>query len=105
MGKELSKLLATGFVKEVQHSDWIANPFLVPKKNGKWRMCVDYASLNKACPKDPFPLQRINHVMDLTAQCELLSFVDAYSGYHQTLSLRYTSPPPRSLLPLGVFAT
>jgi hypothetical protein len=49
MGEELSKLLATGFVKEVQHSDWIVNPFLVPKKNGRWRMCVDYTCLNKAC--------------------------------------------------------
>jgi hypothetical protein len=50
MGEELSMLLATGIVKEVQHSDWIANPVLVPKKNGR-RMCVDYASMNKACPK------------------------------------------------------
>jgi hypothetical protein len=55
MGEELSRLLATGFVREVQHPDWIANPVLVPK-NGKWWICVDYTSLNKACPKDPFPL-------------------------------------------------
>jgi hypothetical protein len=54
--KELSRLLATGFVMEIQHPDWIANPVLVPKKIRKWRMCVDYRSLNKACPKDPFPL-------------------------------------------------
>ena len=56
IGEELSKLLAAGFIKEVQHPDWIANPVLVPKKSGKWRMCVDYTGLNKACPKDPFPL-------------------------------------------------
>jgi hypothetical protein len=46
-------------------------------------MCIDYTSLNKACPKDPFPLSRIDQVVDLTAGCELLSFLDAYSGYHQ----------------------
>jgi hypothetical protein len=53
MGEELSRLLAAGFVKEVQHLDWIVNLVLVPKKKWKWRMCADYLSLNKACPKDP----------------------------------------------------
>ena len=47
-------------------------------------MCIDYTSLNKACPKDPFALPRIDQVIDATARCELLSFLDAYSGYHQT---------------------
>jgi hypothetical protein len=56
MGEELSRLLATIFVKEIQHLDWIVNPILVPKKNKKWQMCVDYTSLTKACLKDPFPL-------------------------------------------------
>jgi len=53
---ELMKLTATNFIKEVYHPDWLANPVLVKKKNGKWRMCVDYTDLNKACPKDPFGL-------------------------------------------------
>jgi hypothetical protein len=53
---ELRKLLKTGFIKEVFHPTWLANPVLVKKKNGKWRMCVDYTSLNKARPKVPFPL-------------------------------------------------
>jgi hypothetical protein len=56
MDGELSRLLAAGFVKEIQHSDWIANPVLVPKKSGKLWMCVDYTSLNKICVKDSFPL-------------------------------------------------
>jgi hypothetical protein len=60
MGEELSILLAAGFLKEVQHSDWIINPVLILKKSGKWQMCLDYTSLNKACPKDPFPLPRID---------------------------------------------
>jgi hypothetical protein len=55
MDEELSRLLVAGFVKEVWHPFWIANPVLVPKKNRKWRMCVDYTSLNKVCPKDPLP--------------------------------------------------
>jgi len=53
--EEIAKLLDVGFIREVLHLDWLANPILVPKKN-KWRMCVDYMSLNKACPKDPYPL-------------------------------------------------
>jgi hypothetical protein len=56
MGEKQSRLLAVGFVKEVQHPHWIANPILVPKKNRKWWMCVDYTSMNMACLKDPFPL-------------------------------------------------
>jgi hypothetical protein len=56
IGVELQKLLKAGFIKEVFHPTWLANPVLVKKNNGKWRMCVDYTSLNKACPKVPFPL-------------------------------------------------
>ena len=56
IGEEVTKILAAGFIKEVYHSNWLANPILVKKKTRKWRMCVDYTSLNKACPKDHFPL-------------------------------------------------
>jgi hypothetical protein len=66
MGEELSRLLVVGFVREIHHPDRIANPVLVPKKNGKWRMCVDYTSMNKACLKDLFPLPRSDQVIDLT---------------------------------------
>ena len=51
IGEEIAKLLAAEFIREVFHSDWLANPVLVRKKIGKWRMCVDYTRLNKACPK------------------------------------------------------
>src|SRR5216117_1390972 len=80
---KLTKLTATNFIKEVYHPDWLANPNLVKKKNGKWHMCVDYTDLNKACPKDPFGLPRIDQVVDSTAESKLLCFLDAYSGYHQ----------------------
>jgi hypothetical protein len=83
IGVELRKLLEVGFIKEVFHPTWLANPVLVKKKNGKWQMCVDYTSLNKAYPKVPFPLPRIDQIVDLTTGCELLCFLDAYSRYHQ----------------------
>jgi len=56
IGEEITRLLDAGFIKQVYHPDWLANPILVRKKSGKWMMCVDYTDLNKACPKDPFPL-------------------------------------------------
>jgi flagellar biosynthesis regulator FlbT len=67
----------------VFHPEWLAAPVLIKKKNGKWRMCVDYTSFNKACPKHPFPLLCIDQIVDSTLGCEALSFLDAYSGYHQ----------------------
>ena len=83
IGEEIAKLLAAEFIKEVYHPEWLANPILVHKKNGKWRMCVYYTSLNKACLKDPFPLPCIDQVVDSTSGCETLCFLDAYSRYHQ----------------------
>jgi hypothetical protein len=83
--EEIHKLLATGFIKEVFHPEWLANPILVKKKNGKWRMCVDYTGLNKACLKHSFPLTRIYQIVDSTSGCEDLSFLDVYSGYHQIM--------------------
>jgi hypothetical protein len=83
IGVELRKLLEVKFIREVFDPTWLANPVLVKKKNEKWRMCVDYTSLNKACPKVPFPLPRVDQIVDLTAGCELMCFLDAYSGYHQ----------------------
>ena len=65
-------------------SSWVVSkPYSRSKKNKEWRMCVDYTDLNKHCPKDPFGLPRIDEVVDSTAGCELLSFLDCYSGYHQ----------------------
>jgi hypothetical protein len=67
----------------VYHLEWLANLVLVRKKNKEWRMCVDYTDLNKLCPKDSFGLPRIDQVVDSTASCELLCFLDCYSSYHQ----------------------
>jgi hypothetical protein len=81
--EEVRKLLDAGFIEEVHHPVWLANPVIVPKANGKLWMCIDYTSLNKACPKDPYPLPRIDQIVDSTSGCDLLSFLDAYSGFHQ----------------------
>ena len=79
---EITRLLAASFIKEVYHLEWLANPVLVQKKNNEWRMCVDYTDLNKHYPKDPFGLPHINEVIESIAGCELLCFLDCYSGYH-----------------------
>ncbi|KAK1578445.1 hypothetical protein Q3G72_030307 [Acer saccharum] len=81
--KEVEKLLSVGSIREVKYTEWVANVVLVKKKNNQWRMCVDFTDLNKACPKDSFPLPRIDQLVDATVRHELLSFMDAYSGYNQ----------------------
>jgi hypothetical protein len=100
---ELRKLLEAGFIKEVSHPKWLANNVLVKKKNGKCRMCVDYTSLNKACPKVHFPLPRIDQNVDSTAGCELLCFLDAYSGYHQIKMKESDQLATSFITPFGMF--
>ncbi|KAJ9552504.1 hypothetical protein OSB04_016549 [Centaurea solstitialis] len=82
---EVDNLLKTGKIREVKYPDWLANVVVVQKKNGKWRVCIDFTDLNKACPKDPFPLPHIDAMLDATTGHELLTFMDAYSGYNQIL--------------------
>jgi hypothetical protein len=82
IGEEIVRLLAASFIMEVFYPDWLVNLVLVLKKNNTWRMCIDYTSLNKACPKDPFALPCINQVIDSTAGRDLMSFLDACLGYH-----------------------
>ena len=74
---------SASFIEEVHHPEWLANPAVVPKANGKLQMCIGYTSLNKACPGDPYPLPRIDQIVDSTSGCDLSSFLDAYSGFHQ----------------------
>ena len=80
---EVTKLLAAGFIRKVHYLEWLANVVLVKKANGKWRMCMDFTDLNKACLKDSFPLPRIDQLMDSTTKHQLLTFMDAFSGYNQ----------------------
>ena len=62
---ETQKLLAAGHIREVQYPEWLANVVLVKKSNGKWRMCVDFTDLNKACPKDSYPLPSIDALVEV----------------------------------------
>jgi hypothetical protein len=80
---EVNMLLEAGFIRPVDYTSWLANPVLVEKPDEFWRMCIDYTSLNKACPKDEYSLPHICQIIDSTTSCELLSFLDAYSVYHQ----------------------
>jgi hypothetical protein len=80
---EVKRLLSAGVIREVKYLEWLANTVMVKKANGKWRMCIDFTDLNKACPKDEFPLPRIDSLVVAAASSELMSLLDCYSGYHQ----------------------
>ncbi|KAL0445844.1 UNVERIFIED_CONTAM: hypothetical protein Slati_1712300 [Sesamum latifolium] len=82
---EVNKLWTAGQIKEIQFSEWLSNVVLVPKSGGKWRMCIDFRDLNKACPKDFYLLPRIDQLVNSTSGCELLSMMDASQGYHQIM--------------------
>nr|CAH67052.1 OSIGBa0127A14.4 [Oryza sativa] len=101
--EEVARLLEAGFIREVIHPEWLANPVVVPKANGKLRMCIDYTDLNKACPTDPYPLPRIDQIVDSTAGCDLLCFLDAYSGYHQIRMAREDEEKTAFITPVGTY--
>ncbi|XP_073271572.1 uncharacterized protein [Primulina huaijiensis] len=103
--EQMGELLWAGHIREVQFPTWLSNVVLVPKVTGKWRMCVDFRDLNKACPKDSDPLPRIEQLVDSTSRCELLSFLDAYQGYHQIPSLLKIKIKPVLSLPGAPSAT
>ena len=83
INEEVDKLFQAGAIREVEYPEWLANVVLVKKANGKWRLCIDFTNVNRACPKDSFPLPRIDLIVDATAGHELLSFMNAFSGYNQ----------------------
>ena len=83
--EEIQKQLSVGFISVVQYPKWLANVVPVPKKDGKVRVCVDFRNLNKASPKDDFPLPHIDMLVDSTAGHAMLSFMDGFSGYNQIM--------------------
>jgi hypothetical protein len=101
---ELHRLENAGFIREIKTSTWVSNPVIVPKKNTDVRrVCVDYTSLNKHCPKDPFPLPRIDQIIDSTAGCARLSILDAYSGYNQIKLKKEDEEKTAFITPYDVF--
>jgi hypothetical protein len=104
IASELHSLENAGFIREIKASTWVSNPVNVPKKNTDvQRVCVDYTSLNKHCPKDPFPLPRIDQIIDSTTRCVRLSFLDAYSGYNQIKLKKEDEGKMAFITPYGVF--
>ena len=82
INEEVSKLLRVDAIREVDYPEWLANVVLVIKANEKWRLCINFTYINRACLKDSFPLPRIDLIVDATTGHELLSFIDAFSGYN-----------------------
>ena len=80
---EVWKLRKAGAIREAFFPEWLANTVVVKKKNSKWRVCVDFTDLNRACPKDLFPMLKIDQLVDVTYGHPRMSFLDAFQGYHQ----------------------
>ncbi|KAL6130399.1 hypothetical protein ACLB2K_068778 [Fragaria x ananassa] len=83
--EKVDRLLENESIREVDYPQWMSNIVMVEKSNRRWRMCVDYTHLNKACPSDSFPLPRIHQLVDSIAEHKLLCFMDTYSSYNQIL--------------------
>ena len=80
---EVNNLLHNGFIRVVKYPEWLANVVVVLKKGNKLRVCMDYTDLNDVCPKDSFPLPRIDQIVDASVGHGVLFFLDTFSGYHQ----------------------
>ena len=83
--EEIAKHIQANFLEVVDYPQWLANIVPVPKKDGKVRMCVDFRDLNKACPKDDFPLPYIDVIVDSAASSVMYSFMDGFSEYNQIM--------------------
>ena len=83
MRLEVRRLREVRAIREAFFLEWLANTVVVKKKNGKWRVCVDFTNLNRACPKDLFPMPKIDQLVDATYGHPRMSFLDAFQGYHQ----------------------
>jgi hypothetical protein len=95
--------IEVGFIRPLDYPSGLANLVLIEKTDGSWCVCVDYTSLNKECHKDGYPLPQTYQIFDCTALYELLSFLDAYTGYHQ-ISLAFDNKEKTMFItPFGVF--
>jgi hypothetical protein len=100
---KVKRLLSAGVIREVTYLEWLANTVMVKKANGKWRMGIDFIDLNKACPKDEFPLPRIDSLVDAAASLELMSLLDCYLGYHQIWMKKEDEPKTSFVTPSGTY--
>ncbi|MCO5569648.1 hypothetical protein L7F22_023364 [Adiantum nelumboides] len=81
--EELEKLIECGFIYPIEHLEWVSPIVIVPKKNGKLRVCIDLKKINAATRRDHYPLPYSEHVLERVAGKEAYSFLDGYSGYNQ----------------------
>jgi hypothetical protein len=100
---KVKRLLSVGVIREVTYPEWLANTVMVKKANGKWRMCIDFTDLNKACMKDEFPLPRIDSLVDAAASSKLMSLLDCYLGYHQIWMKKEDEPKTSFITPNGTY--
>jgi hypothetical protein len=99
----VQRLLDAWFITEVTDLQWLANVVMVRKKNEKWRMCTDFTVLNKYCPKDDFPLARIDQIIDLAAGCDIMAMLDYFSGYHQIWLCKEDEEKTSFITPFGTY--
>ena len=99
----MDNLLKAGFIEEIKYPEWLANVVVVPKKGDKCRVCVDNTDLNEECPKDSFPLPRIDQIVDASAGHGMLSFLDAFLGYHQIPMHPPDAEKIAFITPIGLF--
>jgi hypothetical protein len=100
---EVNRLLSARVIGEVTYPEWLAKTVMVRKANGKWRMCIDFIDLNKACPKYEFPFPRIDSLVDAAATLELMSLLDFYSGYHKIWMKKKDEPKTSFITPSGTY--
>jgi hypothetical protein len=100
---KVQKLLDASVIRKVMYPKWLANTVPVKKKNGKWRMCIDFTNLNKATPKDNYPLPRMDQVIDSAAGVAIISLLDCFSGYHQCWIAKEDEEKTSFITPFGTF--
>jgi hypothetical protein len=100
---EVHRLLEAKFIEPISYPIWLANVGMVQKKSGKWRMCIDFTSLNKACPKDNFLLPRIDKIVNSAAGCKVMSLLDCFSGYHQIYMKEEDKASSSFITPFGMY--
>jgi hypothetical protein len=100
---KVQRLQDAKVIREVWYPVWLANTVLVKKKNRKWRMCVDFTDLNKACKKHDFPLERVDKIVDDATNSEMLLLLDMFSGYHKIRVRREDEEKPSFITPFRTF--
>lgn len=101
--KEVEKLLKIGHIERIQFPRWLTNVVLVPKPGNKWRMCIDFHNVNKACPNDHYPLPMIDQLVNSTTECTLLSMMDVSQGHYRILLHPEDMPDVSFIISLGTY--